>query len=149
MTSRAYVTYKGDATVKKRAFNASVKEALQEAVKDWYKNILPGHFTESGRRKYRYRARSRKYRARKRKRFGHDTPLVFTGDLKRQAMRRVRPSGTKKSARGSMVVPRYAYTMHHGVSRPADEMVEITKKESLQLAKIVDKEIGKRLKKAK
>ena len=136
MANRGYITYKGDPETLARDLRVDVKSALQEIVEKWHDDTLQVHFTDTGRRKYRYRSRTQKYRRRKLKTKGHCNPLVYSGDLKRDATRRFRVSGTSKSARITMTVPWYATKRFHRFSTYADEMTRVAQDEVDKMAKI-------------
>lgn len=65
-----------------REFKKARKQALDDAIGKWHADTLAGHFTRAAIKKYGYRERSWKYEARK---GGKREPLVFSGDLQRNA----------------------------------------------------------------
>ena len=149
MAKRAHIQYRGSPDVLAKDFKAIVKQVLKDTVSDWHSDTLPKHFTEAGRRKYQYRARTRPYRKKKRKYKGHGDPLVWTGELKKAAIRRARISGTSKSARASMSVPWYAKVSLKGRDAYADEMTAVTQGEAAEFARDVQRRITAALNKAK
>ena len=148
MPKGAYIEYTSPPDVLKKHLRPVVKEVLKETVDFWHTQILPGHFTRRGERKYRYRRRTREYMDRKKARRGHNRPLEFTGDLKRAALRQARISGTSRSARVTMYgLPWYA-TKGFGKNQTyADEMTAVTLAESNMMAKDVSQNITARLNK--
>ncbi len=147
MPSRAHIQYKGDPKTLKKHLRPEVKIVLQEIVSEWHDKTLPDHFAETGRRRYRYRSRSRKYRDKKRKLKGHQNPLVFSGDLRRQALRRAQISGTSRSAKAAMHVPWYATRRFSSYDTYADEITAVTLTESRTMAKGMRKRLTDRLNK--
>ena len=104
-----------DPTLGKRVFNNAVATSLAEAAAEWHRSYLPKHFTRAGAQEYGYKARkgekmspgqrgyTRSYAYRKLKAFGHQDPLVFTGETK-QLSRMRKIVYTSKQAK--VVLPR-------------------------------------------
>ncbi len=59
----------------------SRKESLDAALKWWHTRALPRHFTAAGARLYGYSPRGKNYSKRKAQKYGHQLPLVLSGDL--------------------------------------------------------------------
>jgi len=146
MASRPFITYSRDPkTISKKNLRPIIKKALAEVVEEWHEETLPGHFTERGRRRYKYRARRKSYARTKRSNYGHNDPLVKTGTLRRQAKRMVRTTGSSKSAKANMTVPWYATKRFGGRDPYADEMTAVTLSESRAMAKKLKNKIDKKL----
>lgn len=79
-----------------KAFKEARPKALQEMAQHWFDKILPIHFTEEGKTRYRYHARDPVYEARKLRRFGHTKPLVWTGRMQEALMQTVAIEATSK-----------------------------------------------------
>lgn len=181
MAVRGVIQYRGAPHQKMRGFKSAVKAANIDAVEEWHEEYLPVHFTSSAPRKYRYAkrvgegepetrvsrytipgnfrvrhsARNNAYYWRKKRQKGHTLPLVWSGRSKREMIRRIRVTGTSKSASGTMYPPRYFYMYQKpGVYRvkggdgkrerviyrqpidKADEATRITREEARSLASV-------------
>lgn len=128
-----------DPTLGKRVFNNAVKESLHDMASEWHDEMLPEHFTEAGAQKYGYyrrkgqgldrsgKAFQRSYTAKKLRMFGHEKPLVFTGEGQQLArLRRIR--ATSKQA--TVVLPS-KFNFRHAKSRinMREELTAITQGE--------------------
>jgi len=134
MASRAHIQYKGDPKALKKHLRPAVKSALTEIVEEWHEETLPVHFTETGSRRYHYRRRTKKYEAKKIKKRFHNNPLVYTGDLKREAFRRLKVTGTATRVTGTMFVPWYATKHFRGKASYAEEMTAVVGYEAHKMA---------------
>lgn len=134
MASRAHIQYQGDPKALKKHLRPAVKSALTEIVEEWHEKTLPVHFTEAGSRRYHYRRRTKKYEKTKAKKRFHSDPLVYTGDLKREAFRRLKVTGTAKRITGTMVAPWYATKHFRGKSSYAEEMTAVVGHEVHKMA---------------
>lgn len=136
------VTYVAPPDVLKRDLSQWLKEALQEVVNHWHTHMLPGHFQRSAHSKYGYQGRNPKYIRMKIRRTGQGIDLIYTGRLRREALRTIRLSGTNKKAQGVLTVPSYAYMRRkyasHQQPDKAAEMLAITQDETEILAKVLD-----------
>lgn len=88
-----------------RVHNEISKKALREELEQHGKQRIRGHFEETARAKYGYKARNDKYRGYKRRRTGSLADLVFTGKS-RSAMtkasgQKIRIGGT--GAKGTLI----------------------------------------------
>ena len=130
-----------------KALPAVMKEALKAALLHWHAKQLPKHFEPGAAYRYRYQRRSDKYRNRKLRQFGHDRPLVYTGNMMRQIMRIVSISGTSKVARAGLRGPHYlyAYQKSHGQADKAAEILRTTNAENRELAAATDRVIEQRM----
>ena len=78
------ITYRKDPAVAAKKLKAIVAEALAWVIKYRHGRILKNHFTASAGGRYHYKRRTAKYVQRKMRKFGHQDPLVWSGDMKRQ-----------------------------------------------------------------
>jgi hypothetical protein len=134
MANRAHIQYQGDPETLKKQFLPEVKATLQEMVDQWHNETLPGHFTPAAVARYGYRKRTKKYMIQKAKKRGNQNPLMWTGDLRRQAMRRAKITGTSKSATATMTTPWYTTKRFKGNATYADEMTAVALPEAQQMA---------------
>lgn len=91
------------------AWNKGLIQAWEAAGRFWHQEILPKKFTHAGATEYGYQGRTPQYTRRKLRKFGHTYPLVYTGELKRQALR---TEDIRSTARGVKIVihgPAYLY----------------------------------------
>lgn len=143
---RGTITYIGAARGKTQALKKIIKEGTQDLVREWHEKFFPKHFTSIGAAQYKYATRNFKYTKKKKNKRGHELPLVFTGQLKRETSRSIRVSGTSKGAKGILSGPKYMYYFNPGSSPDkAAELVAVSKKEVTLLAKKLDKQATKRL----
>ncbi len=62
---------------------------------------LDEHFDPNSQQRFKYRRRTRKYEERKQRLFGHTTPLVYSGELRRAVLSSAKVTATSK--RGSVI----------------------------------------------
>jgi len=134
----------------KRGMAPIVKEALQEAGASWHMNELPRHFRVGAGSRYGYQPRTRKYQSYKRFKRGHQRPLEFTGDLKREVTRRAAISGTSKRVRVVMDTGRAWYATRNWKTRGTmpdmpTELTATTKAEEKRVARIAERLIERKL----
>jgi len=93
----------------KGQITALINGVFSEVIRRWHKNTLPKHFRPGAERVYHYAKRSKSHQRRKENRFGHRTPLVFTGALKRQVAAGIllRATKTTPKVKGKMRGPWY------------------------------------------
>ena len=86
-----------------------INEVFSEVIRRWHKNTVVKHFRPGAERIYHYAKRSKSHITRKEHRFGHRTPLVFTGAMKRQLAAGIllRASKSKPKVVGKMRGPWY------------------------------------------
>jgi hypothetical protein len=106
----------------------------------WHQTILPKHFTREGDREYGYAPRTRAYMIRKARKFGHQDPLVFSGELKREAFRICDVRNTSKGAKVVLHVPAYTTQTGRRNSGPNKEMelMDISVGDADRLAKFME-----------
>lgn len=149
MAVRGVIQYRGAPHQKMRGFSRAVKAANIDSVEVWHEDVLPLHFTASASRKYRYQPRRgeggrggnkwhRTYTGRKQRYKGHTLPLVWSGQSRREMIRRIRITGTSKSVAGTMYPPRYFWMYRKDLKQPdkADEATRITREEARHLASV-------------
>lgn len=95
------ITYTGAAAAPKKALRAAVKKGMDAVGHFWHKRILPDHFTVEGARRYGYKKRTKNYQKKKARTHHHQKPLVWSGELRKQALSVafVRASSRKASVR--------------------------------------------------
>lgn len=134
MATRGTITYTGMDALKPQELRRAVKQQLQAVADAWHSNILPRHFKRGAKQRYGYQERKASYNKRKEKRYGHRRPLEYTGQLKRQVLRKARISGTSKRATVSMDAPRYMYQYKPGAPDKAAEITAVTQDEAESMA---------------
>jgi len=143
------ITYRGDAEVMKKELGPIVNAALAQAIEEWHERTLPRHFQPSAAGRYHYKARTVAWKKHKRKKVGHDNPLVYTGDLKREVTRmiEIKTLKTKPSATGKMRGPRYLHMTPSANYRHnyAAELLAMTRAETAAMARHVDQIVTKAL----
>lgn len=146
MRIRGQLTITGGFGEKKKTLNPIMREELQVLVVDWHKKDFPEHFKTSAVQKYGYEKRSKKYQLRKARKFGHQMPLVWTGNLKNITMSSIKVSTTAKGARGywSGLPTRY-YQYRDNAPDKAKELTIATQEELQVLAEELDKRVTDRL----
>lgn len=148
-----------DPTLTKRVFNNAVKTSLSKIAAEWHKDYLPKHFTRQGALEYGYKARkgekmspgqrgyTRSYAYRKLRAFGHQDPLVFTGETKQLA--RIRKIvATSKQAK--VVLPRKLNWKHpKSQINMRDEITAITPAELNALRELAETAVSTALNQGK
>lgn len=99
------IRLRGVEALRKKEVNDILKESFHLMGLRWWKLYLPQHFGDQAQRRYGYarrsgqqfNARPRKgsYQAKKLRAFGHQRPLEFTGEAKRQALASPRITSTR------------------------------------------------------
>lgn len=111
MSFRLILNNKNGAKGLKGLFVAARESALHAVARFWWSDILPVHFTETGRRKYGYDNRTKKHLRKKRRMYGHIQPLVFSGEMRRRMLGK--GPVVRVNARGVTMVfhglPRHTY----------------------------------------
>jgi len=146
------ITYRAPLTtlMRKRQWNAEIEKPSWTAVGLFHKRQhVEKHFTPAGAAEYGYAPRSRKYTEKKRRKFGHDLPLVFTGQLKancRVPEIRATSKGVKVVLRGSQKAnlrnPRSRANM-------ADELRVVSDAEAVRLAREKDRAMARKIRAAR
>lgn len=79
----------------RREYNARIiKPGLEDTGVEYHRELLPIRFTERAKRLLNYTPRKRNYQARKRRVWGHNDPLVWSGESRGIArLRDVRATG--------------------------------------------------------
>ena len=129
MNIKTTITYTRSPELLVREFRKVVKATLKDTGTLWHKKFLPWHFKEFAGAKYGYRKRSSSYAKKKLRLRGHRNPLVWSGRMQRELMRRRQLTGTAKAVRVRMTGP--PYLKYHNKPR---ELTAITEKEAQALA---------------
>lgn len=79
-------------------------EAWEQAGELWHSRFLPTHFEPGATERYGYRKRTPSYLNRKRNRYGHNKPLVKTGDMRRRALRSKNMKADRKRGKGGVTI---------------------------------------------
>lgn len=128
-----------------KQFRSMVKEEMEKLIEEWHSDTLPKHFEKGAGRRYKYSPRSVKYLRYKQKKRPMAGPLEFSGKSRRRLERSIRITATKKRASGAMQAPRYFWMRPPGHPKKGEELVAVTKKETLIMAKLLNERVTKRL----
>ncbi len=79
MKYQAMISLHGFAGMKKSELNAVLKAGFTNQGEYWHRNYRKKHFSNLAYGEYGYQRRTAGYNKRKQKYFGHNLPLVFTG----------------------------------------------------------------------
>lgn len=111
------------------------RDAAVEAGRLWFQTILPRHFTVEGGRAYGYQKRTAKYMRRKARKYGHQKPLVFSGNMQREIQSVERVDRTGKGSIVKLYGPRYFYAFRkdYGQADKAREVTTVTVAEETAL----------------
>ena len=94
------IVYDAPAEEEAKAFERGLKSGIKAAAEFWRRQMAPDHFNSGAVGRYQYRPRSKKYMERKQNKFGHQYPLVFTGDSKRMILGTFSPARVSKFKSG-------------------------------------------------
>ena len=123
-----------------RTINRVVLESMAD---EWHERYLPGHFEEGATAVYGYAQRKSKYLKRKRRLYGHQRPLVFTGEallLSRQKIIK----GNSNTVR--VVLPRKLNRNNpHSRAKMQIEATKVLKREAEQLQDVGQIMLGDQL----
>ena len=139
---KTMITYRGDAEVAAKEIKPIISAALGFAIEYRHRHQLRRHFERVAASRYHYKRRGWKYVQRKQRVNGHNNPLMWTGDMKQQVLRRleVRTLKTRARASGRMKGPAYLHMRPKGNHPPmADELNKDTQAELRRLAQLVDR----------
>jgi len=141
------ITRKGTG-FKPRQWRQMIKSAWRKAGEYWHGDILERHFTIAAMREYHYAKRTRRYMIRKAQTFGHQRPLEFSGDLKREVMRTrdIRPDS--KGAKIVLRVPAYKLRRTKGPNVEL-ELMRISRRDEQDIAASIDQELQTQIDQAK
>lgn len=140
---------------------------LRAAAEFWHRELMPGHFTVEGGRKYHYQPRkgddegprlpytrkdgtvttraNQHYSWRKRREKRHNKPLVWSGQTEDDAKASVKLTvtwrGGRVEAKAAMDLPRYMYMYRKDLKQPdkADELTRTTPDEQLTLRDVAER----------
>jgi hypothetical protein len=126
-----------------RTWRMILATAWNDVGEFWHEHILPKHFTTRGAAEYGYQPRSKRWMIRKAKKYGHQNPLVWTGELKRQALRMRDVRASSSGARVVIHGPRYLYQYRKNANDPrkAQELAMISIGDAEALAAVMDKAV--------
>ena len=138
--------YKGLPKITRRETGRMQKRAYKKLGRRWHRRNRPRHFTRRGAVAYRYAKRTRNYVRDKLRKHGHNRPLEFSGDSKRNS-RFANIRSTSKGVRVAMTLLR-VLNLRHPKSRinMAEEMRRVTGKEARELRDVGNRDIEGRLK---
>ena len=89
MIGKISITYEGSARLLvpggRRILNQITRAAWNRAGIFWHTRMAPKHFTHAAYSEYDYTPRTGKYQKAKKRKYGHNLPLVFSGDSRRLA----------------------------------------------------------------
>lgn len=144
------VSFNGAPSQKIREIRSDSKGAMVSVLKFWWINFFPRRFQQGAAERYKFTRRTEAYRKRKRRKFGHTKPLVYTGRMERELKRSYRIM-VNSSNRGRIIMqgPRYLYVNYNRKSskpiRKREELVKLLKQELIQLGKVMQKSMLRRL----
>ena len=129
----------GSLEAKATQFHKVLTESVKTVVKNWHKQVLPGHFEPGAARRYGYKPRSRNYQRYKNRRgLG---PLVFSGRSKRQLTRAIRTVGSRGNVKGKFITDsriRYFWRTPAGHPNKGEELVAVSKREVQQIKRAIE-----------
>jgi len=138
-----------------KAWRAVSRDSWEAAGDHWHDKILPKHFKPGAAREYRYKRRTAAHQAKKQRMFGHRRPLVFRGDLERQVLRLrdVRGVADNSKRRGAVKIKLSGpaqfrpFRTLKDLNKPdlASEVQRVSDRDGHELAKVMDRELTKRL----
>ena len=70
-----------------KEMKSAIERAFVQAGELWVDKILPKHFTTRAASEYDYKPRTSRYQLKKLRKFGHQNPLMFTGQAYRELPR--------------------------------------------------------------
>ena len=119
------VTEKGGPADTAREVTTAINAGLEGAVKYWHRNLVPGHFKQGAAHRYSYAPRTPAYCRRKGRVKGHQLPLVWSGTMRDQVLRRVdiKTMKTRASARGKVYANAFNFASRRRASgRPGPDL---------------------------
>jgi hypothetical protein len=137
------VRVKGDLKTLARSHGEATQESLQDIGRLWHHQMLPGHFTVEGGRRYNYAKRSEKYMIRKARLKGHQRPLTYSGFTEKSAksIRDVR--STRKHVKVTLHARALNFLAKRGMGR--DEVIAVDQRDAATMQKAYDRIYTRRM----
>lgn len=136
----------------KTEFERSIKQTMIELGEHWREKFLPRHFTTEAYHEYRYSPRTKEYMQKKMRHFGHNLPLVLTGQSRREILRSNRDPVIRRKAGVLGVEVKFSapshffkYSKKGKIVNKVDELTRVSKREISTLAKMMDRNMEQRL----
>jgi hypothetical protein len=128
-------------------WNPIIRAAWDRAGRLWHKKILGKHFTVAGAAEYNYMPRTRAYQIRKAKKFGHQRPLVFSGEAERMAHQVLDLRATQKGAKVVLHLPTHFYQYRKDLKQPDKglELRTVSDPDAMVLGNEIDKGLQERI----
>ncbi len=136
------VTYTGaipGVTMKQREWNEIQRGVWAGVGRYWHTELRPKHFTRAGAAEYGYQPRTADYQRRKARQFGHQDPLVFTGESRRRTRTaRIVPfaTATRVGVRVRMNAPNLNYRPQPDAPNLREELTTISNAEGAVLGRL-------------
>lgn len=133
-----------------KAFKSAVVKANVAVGEYWRNNILPIHFTKTGFVRFFYQPRTAKYQYRKLRKYGHENPLMFTGEAQREIMSKYSIKASPKYISVKLPRPR-VFNLSNRIDMPPmdKEAVRVVDADLAELSKVAMSIYKEEIKKAK
>lgn len=119
------------------------RRVLESMGEEWHDNYLPRHFEDSATAVYGYAQRNRKYLKRKQRLYGHQHPLVFTGETMLLSRQKI-IKGNSQTVR--VVLPRKLNRNNpHSRAKMQIEATKVLKREAEQIQDVGQITLGDQL----
>lgn len=138
------VEVEGALALKPGEYRALLGEAYAAAMIRWHGEVFPERFREDAYQRFGIRPRSLEYVRRKRRVKGHNRPMEWTGETRRQATARFTVTSSSRQASGRMDVPAYVFYVKDG-RRVSEELSDLIPREQRQIRDFVAQEVVRRL----
>lgn len=134
------------AKLAKRKLNDINRNAVYETGEYWHEHFRLKHFTKEGAAEYHYAPRARGYMIYKAKKWGHQNPLVFSGDTRTQSnvqtIHAVASAGNA-TARVVLHCPTLNLIPKGGHINLRDEMTRVSVAEADKLGQVVGQSLSR------
>lgn len=133
-----------------RTINAATREAYQALGEEFFDKNLPRRFTVFGAKLLGYEPRTQKHQERKRKRFGHNDPLVFTGETRArvldEGLTKIQAFATRNRSHVALTLNAPALNFRANSNAPdmRDEITRVSTRELPPLERFLERELERR-----
>lgn len=131
---------RGGPRVMAKHLRAACKAGYEAGLDDWHEHTLPKHFTRAGADEYGYEKRTKAHMKRKARKYGHQNPLMFSGDMKRMLQQMARITSTSRGGAVTMDAPRYVY-----YGQKLREITAVSRADEDRMAEVAEKVIAEKL----
>lgn len=129
---------KENTPIKRSEFNKIAREVWLAGGRFWHEEILQKHFTYQAVHEYQYAPRSASHVKAKRRKYGHNLPLVFSGESKEMLESQSEVRSTQNGVSVVMRAPKHFFTYRKDYKAPdkVEEVKTFSRNDGVQMARV-------------